>query len=1291
MANFCALNVNTTPVADPSSTDLTGAGSSAPGFILEQGLMNTRRIYTFTTRVAQATAPTGLVEKYSDRIRFGAMTFQNDGSATECGVTGSFACAKACYSATDGYTTRICYLSSDCPTGQTCQALPKADGGKVVAYVGAGNCSVSTTVPCFVDADCSTLSPASQYCKSSIGDHSPGKCSSTTGTTCTADANCPSGEYCRKGLLRAIDDIPATSWTPFAEGFYNAMGYFARSNDYTVTVPTSRSDSNFSQLPAANTATSYVTNRNPSQFRCQSNNIMLITDGMSTADKNTQSEALAALYASQVPYTIAGVDYKPADSSTTPATPATTGYDPAKNHGYDTTNQCPPYSGSRSVGDLAWIAKNRNIKALATSGTADTATPQSASESITTYVVYSGPQTTSQPGLCDPKTLMTNTAKNGGTQLFSAAKPSELNAKIDAALSDIAAKAASGTAASILSNSEGSGANILQAVFYPRKIFNNSTYVNWIGEMQNLWYYVDPYIHNSTIREDTDTDRKLLLNSDYIVRFAFDNSSDKTMVQRYDDANGDSVVTDSDKVGGLIDPDYVNSIWRAGQMLWSRADSGTTARTIYTGYNAVADSTPQVFTNASLNPSSPYASTLWDDLQIPGTTDAQRYGMATKLINYVRGTDQEDDTAAPCLNTDCHYRNRKVTMGFCSNAPTRKCTPDTYTTDCPTGGTCNESTHEWKLGDIISSTPRVQSTVRLNTYNLPPSGGYNDQSYQSFINSSDYKDNGMVYVGANDGMIHAFNLGILDVTARGMQKASLEVPSGTVLGSEQWAFIPKNSLPFLKYFSDKDYDHIYYVDGRTNIFDASIGDTNDGSCTRATYWECAKPRNGSVAIVDSGNNLTSANTWRTVLIAGMGLGGASVDPSVTACTEGATGDCVKTPRTGLGYSSYFALDVTDPIHPKFLWEFSNDNLGFATTAPAIVRIGDKDKNGRWFAIFGNGPLGPIDAGSHQFKGQSIQHLRFFVVDLRTGELLATLNNTDTLGLTNAFVGTLLGGSIDADRRDITMAGNYQDDAVYAGYVQKTSGTGWTDGGVVRIMTKEDIDPTHWTVSKVISGIGPVTTAIARTQDTKNRNLWLYFGTGRFYFRDTVGLDDNDSRRSLFGIQEPCYNTTDRPGNVLDPNCTATLSDTLLQNQTTTVHTMAAADKGWRIDMDVANTTTNEGAERVVTDTVALTNGTVFFTSFKPTMDICGYGGNSFLWGVKYDTGGQAAANALTGKALIQLSTGEFKEVDLSTAFTDKLNRRMASPMTGKPPSDAPPIVSSVANKPVKKILHIQEH
>jgi len=1302
-------------VTDPSSeSTVSETVQSIPGFVMELGLGSLTMIndYTVLSPVpANATKgfpvlvydpggffpwpPTGLIQKYSNNIRFGAMTFQNNGSGSECGTKGvcsatspagfrgiactsdascgggscifTVPCSKTC----SNLPERQCNSSDDCTftnpaTGVTstgtCGSLAKTDGGKIISYVGEGKCSSTTTTSCYVDSDCAALVPSGQYCNPSIGDHN-------------------------SGLLRAIDDIQATSWTPFAEAYYNAIGYLARSNAYTVAIPTSRSDANLSSLPAPNTATSYIANRNPSQFRCQSNNLLLITDGMSTADSSSVVESLATLYAPQVPsYTIGGVTY----------TPTTTGYDAANNHGYDATNKCPDFSGSRSISTLAWVAKNRDIKTLTTASPASTTEPDTASESINTYVVYSGPETSSQPGLCDPKTLMDNTATNGGTSLLAASTPDALNQKIDAAFSTVAAKAASGTAASILSNSEGSGANILQAVFYPKKIFEQSTFVNWVGEMQNLWYYVDPYIQNSTIREDSDKNLRLNLVNDNVVRFTFDNSQDKTMVQRYYDADGDGVVTDFNKLGGLVDPDSISSIWRAGMKLWARNDSGAGAvpRTIYTGYNSTNGNTPQKFSNLAIDGYLNTWPNVWNALQIPSTTevpgitDAQRQALATKLISYIRGTDQPAD-AVPCLNTaDCRYRSRKVTIGVCSNNNQKRCTTDTVIADCGSAATCSNITREWKLGDIISSTPRVQSTVRLNSYNLSAPAGYGDRTYEDFINSRDYTDHGMVYVGANDGMLHAFKLGILSVASSGAEKASLSDPVPADLGKEMWSFIPGNSLPYLKYFTDTNYSHLYYVDGRTVLFDASIGDTNSGSCVKATYWECSKPRDGSVKVVDSGNNLDpTKNTWRSVLITSMGLGGASRDNVVTeACTEGALGSCVKTPVSGRGLSSYAALDVTDPENPKFLWEFSHNDLGFATSAPTIIRVGDKDKNGRWFAVFGNGPFGPIDSGSHQFKAQSPHHLRFFVVDLRTGTHLATINDTNALGISEAFAGTMLGGSIDADRREVTRTGNYQDDGFYAGYVKKASDGTWTDGGVVRIMTKEDMNPANWVASKVIDGIGPVTTTITRIQDNKNSNLWLYFGTGRFYFRDAVGLDDNDNRRALFGLREPCYNTMAKP-QALDGNCTTTLAASSLVDQTSSISTLVAS--GWRIDLDVAGT--DIGAERVVTDTVAVTNGAVFFTTFKPTMDICGYGGNSYLWGVKYDTGGEVPKSSLVGKALIQLSTGEFKEVDLSTALTDKLKRRMESPMTGKPPSDAPPIISSSGNRPVRKILHIQEH
>jgi len=376
---------------------------------------------------------------------------------------------------------------------------------------------------------------------------------------------------------------------------------------------------------------------------------------------------------------------------------------------------------------------------------------------------------------------------------------------------------------------------------------------------------------------------------------------------------------------------------------------------------------------------------------------------------------------------------------------------------------------------------------------------------------------------------------------------------------------------------------------------------------------------------------------------------------------------------GLGFSSYFALDVTDPANPALLWEFNNPVLGFSTTAPAIVRIGDPSLNGRWFAVFGSGPTGPVDLPSRQFLANSSQELKFFVVDLRSGQLVATL----ATGIQNAFAGTMSGAAIDVDRWN----GSYQDDAIYAGYSQQVAGGGWT-GGVLRIVTKENADPSQWTVSPVINGIGPVTSGIARLQDRKNHNLWLYFGTGRYFFNQ----DDLQGPRALYGVKEPCYNvktagvvtTLDK----LDTNCGAPASPGNLIDQSTTPKTVAITDPGWLINLDPA--TSSVGAERVTATPTSVTSGAVFFTTFQPSSDPCQFG-NSYIWGVQYDSGGVAAP--LQGKALVQLATGGMQGTPLSGNFTDKGGRRSA-PMTGQP--SGAKLVSNSGLKPVKKIIHIQE-
>jgi type IV pilus assembly protein PilY1 len=1264
-AAFCGSSLPPTVIDPTDSAASTANYESVPAMLSGIGVESQlgSPIGTLPVKLATTTAPTGLVQQFADQIRTGVMTFDQFGSGTEASSLSSavIRIPKVC----SNDETKLCAIDKDCGSGScnNASSTQNMDGAKILYPVGTGKCATMTATPCSSDPACIAADSASRCYK--------GFCGTKTTSVCTTDANCtPVTQICvtnsagdhtaTDSLVNTIDTIRADAWTPFAEAFYNILGYFAQ-------IPTgtnagkSRIDLRLNSINTTSTVFSTSTpaaapkdfneSLNPSEYRCQQNYVLMITDGSSTADQNSSVSSLASLYAPQ-----AGL----------------------------TAGTCSNYLGSKNLPIMAWIGKNQNIATFRTatpatplvcSGNSAACTkdadcpsgqtclniPRNPRDSITSYVVYNG-GSNGQTGACDSFTLLNNTATAGGTSLYVANNPAALSTSLRSVFQDVAAKAASGTAASILSNSEGSGANILQAVFYPKKIFANATSTNWIGEMQNLWYFVDPYINNSTIREDTDGDLKLNLVNDYIVRFAFDPTSDKTMVQRYVDSNGDGVAEGT--VGGLIDPDDVKSIWRAGKLLWSRNIS-TSPRTIKTTIDGTSliDFSSSTYPGGSVTSN---AATLAPYLNV-ATADAPT------LINWVHGADQAS------------LRPRTVDI------------KDPVTNVVSTG--------VWRLGDIISSTPRVQSTVRLNTYNLTAPGGYSDGSYDSYTNSANYKDHGMVYVGANDGMLHAFNLGILNVQATGNLKATLTDPGNIGLGKEMWAFIPRSALPYLQYSADPTYEHLYYIDGRTVIFDASIGDTNSGECIKSTYWKCSKPRGGAGSImVDSSNNLDSnKNIWRSIVISGMGTGGATTK----TCTTGS--NCVQTPLTdpndsskGLGYSSYFALDVTDPRNPQLLWEFSHPDLGYSTTGPAIVRLGDRDKNGRWFAVFGSGPTGPIETSTHQFQAGSNQSLKYFVVDLRTGALVKEIDTA----IGNAFSGTLLGAAIDADRWDTSAVGNYQDDALYVGYVKESaSGSGvFTKGGVGRIMidpVASGIDPSdaniqssfHW--STVLDDIGPVTTAISRLQ---NRNaltkaLWLFFGSGRYYYRAGAVLDDYTGRRALFGIKEPCY-ARNGVGNHLDhASCTDAQTGAIV-NQTDvnalgSLSTVSGTDGGWKIDLDPS--TTAEGAERVVTDTVALTNGTVFFTSFKPTTDICGYGGNSFLWGVKYDSGGQPAANALTGKALIQLSTGEFREVDLASAFTDKLNRRMASPMTGKPPSDAPPIISSSGNKPLKKVLHIQEH
>ncbi len=1194
---FCDEQITTPPVIDPTdSVAETGETYNVPALLADTGIIAQLDvpIGTLTVKRKDATEPEGLVQRFQDTIRFGAMSFNTVGtSVAECSVAGS---------------------KIPCPATDT-------DAGQIIHYIG---------------------DPA--------GDHT-------------------------SGLVKAIDDIRAETWTPFAEGFYNAVAYFVKDVD-----PALFDNSAAPLVNPVNTVFNPLKG-NPIQFKCQANNILLLTDGASTADQNVTMKVFAtnALYS---------------DGDADPAV-------------------CTDFQGSAYLDDLSYYARNLNIFDPAAAIT-------KSAERITTYVVYQGRgvelcgngidddldgQTDEADCFsnneCDPENLMTDAAANGGTTLERAQNAQQLEAKLESSFQTISAAAASGTAASVLASGEGSGANLIQALFYPVRSFGGVE-INWTGSIQNLWYYIDPFLGNSTIREDTDPDATLNIQDDKIVIFQFNTVLNQTEALIYDDNDGDSVIDTPGVPAATKIFDDLEYLWESGRLLFER-DLTADDRTIYTpcikNVNCIAGTAGNAtspgfaaFSAAAANAAvvtelTPYLMMADDD-------------ESTAVIDYIRG---EDITACSVTLRKCSADADCPFGETCSRKPFRNRTVS-FDSDGSGGIDADETDNTWKLGDIINSTPRIVSWVALNEYDRV----YKDSTYGDYLDSAAYVDRGMVFVGANDGMLHAFNLGKLGLSEGRYEKASLTELPGFDLGKEEWAFIPQSALPYLKYFADPNYCHLYYVDATPYVFDTSTA--KPAACGIGTdYWDCDR----------------TVDSWKTILIGSLRLGGAC-KPNGAGAINGVetpgivdmNGDAILDPATeSIGYSSYFALDITDQANPKLLWEFTDPNLGFSTTGPSVVRISgrtnpadptsspDHSKNGRWYVLFGSGPTGPI--ATTQFKGFSDQPLRVFVLDVESGTVLRTIDQT-TAGtpILNAFAGNMTESAMDFHiNKPSSHAGFYQDDAVYFGYTRAEDNpvlatTKWIKGGILRIVTKQDIRPSEWTMSKVMDNIGPVTAGVSKLQDYNKDIFRLFAGSGRYYFKSGSLIDDAGNQRRLYGIKEPCFN------GVFNTACSD--ADIVPEgNLDEAVDEKGTNDPdGWYINLDLCtddlqnivvcgDPSASFEVERMVTDSVATPIGAVIYTTTKPNADICEFGGSTHLWSVCYATGGAlgeadalgnvACPTLLRGKAILQVSTGSIEQIDLKSAFTTRNQRRTGS-IQGVPPAGSPPGIL-MPPQAVKRILH----
>jgi type IV pilus assembly protein PilY1 len=203
---------------------------------------------------------------------------------------------------------------------------------------------------------------------------------------------------------------------------------------------------------------------------------------------------------------------------------------------------------------------------------------------------------------------------------------------------------------------------------------------------------------------------------------------------------------------------------------------------------------------------------------------------------------------------------------------------------------------------VPGSDTELEAENRVAYLKGKPIGAFRSRSQKlgDIVHSAPVYENGVVYVGANDGMLHAFDAG----------KLSTQPSGGPDFGAELFAYVPAQVFANLALLTSPDYSHTFFVD--------------------------LTPTVKSGAGLLEGKPPSTARGVQTILIGGLGKGGKGC----------------------------FALDVTDPfsmitsdaVAQKVLWEFSNADdldMGFSFSKPVIVPSNDVPNN-PWLVIIGNG-------------------------------------------------------------------------------------------------------------------------------------------------------------------------------------------------------------------------------------------------------------------------------------------------------------------------------------------------
>lgn len=472
------------------------------------------------------------------------------------------------------------------------------------------------------------------------------------------------------------------------------------------------------------------------------------------------------------------------------------------------------------------------------------------------------------------------------------------------------------------------------------------------------------------------------------------------------------------------------------------------------------------------------------------------------------------------------------------------------------------------LGDIVGSNAVLVQGARSPIYSDAANAGY------SAFKTSQASRAPVIYVGANDGMLHAF---AADFSA----PTTATAPNGG--GSELFAYVPSflfagpNTTPSidglaalanLNGVTTNPYKHHFYVDQTPRVDDI---DFDKNSTTPG----------------GSGNP-----NWHTVLVSAVGKGGKGVFALDVTTVPAALSAGTSTAQETL-------------IKSKVLWEFTNADMGYLYGQPVVA----KTRKYGWVVL--------ITTGYDNASGIG----KLFVLNARTGALLETLSNAvgsatnpSGLGRAKAYV---------KDVSDNTVEQVYAGDLKGNVWRFDLSGTGtWAAPTLLATLTAPDNTPQ------------PITSAPRIETDVDSTGLgtrrWVFVGTGKFV--DISDISDTQVQ-SMYALRDgrvelPSCTTASAGVCVGNPNgLPLTRAGMIAITNLAAGANIPDSAEGWYYDLPgKAGNVAGGATERIIIDPVSLAGyPLIAWATLVPTSDPCSYQGA--IYAVAYGTGKTALVDA----------------------------------------------------------------